>query len=53
LAISRRLVELLPDQKSAPVQGQERVGAGQEKYWRAMIALASIALGAAVLSSLL
>ena len=53
LAISRRLVELLPDQKSAPLQGRERVGAGKEKYWGAMIVLASIALGAAVLSSLL
>ena len=53
LAISRRLVELLPDQKSAPLQGRERVGAGQEKYWGAMIVLASVALGAAILSSLL
>ena len=53
LAISRRLVELLPDQKSAPLQGRERVGGGEDKYWGAMIVLASIALGAAVLSSLL
>ena len=53
LAISRRLVELLPDQQSAPLQGRERVGAGQEKYWGAMIVLASVALGAAILSSLL
>jgi hypothetical protein len=53
LAISRRLVELLPDQKSAPLQVRERVGAGREKYWGAMIVLVSIALGAAVLSSLL
>jgi hypothetical protein len=53
LAISQRLVELLPDQKSAPLQGRERVGGGKEKYWGAMIVLASIAFGAAVLSSLL
>jgi hypothetical protein len=53
LAISQRLVELLPDQKSAPLQGRERVAAGQKKYWGAMIVLASVALGAAILSSLL
>ena len=39
LAISQRLVELLPDQKSAPLQGRERVGAGQKKYWQAMVLL--------------
>ena len=53
LAISRRLVELLPAQKMAPLQGQEQASTGQKKYWGAMILLASIALGAAVLSSLL
>jgi hypothetical protein len=53
LAISQRLVELLPDQKSAPLQGRERVAAGQKKYWGAMIVLASVALGAAILSGLL
>jgi hypothetical protein len=53
LAISQRLVELLPDQKSAPLQGRVRVAAGQKKYWGAMIVLASVALGAAILSSLL
>jgi hypothetical protein len=31
LAISQRLVELLPDQKSAPLQGRERVAAGQKE----------------------
>jgi hypothetical protein len=53
LAISRRLVELLPAQKTVPLQRRERAGAGQEKYWRAMILLAGIALGAVVLSSML
>jgi hypothetical protein len=53
LAISRRLVELLPAQKMAPLQGRGQAGAGQRKYWGAMILLASIALGAAVLSSML
>ena len=53
LAISRRLVELLPDQKPAPLQGRERVGAGQKKYWQAMVLLACVALGAAILSSML
>jgi hypothetical protein len=53
LAISQRLVELLPDQKSAPLQGRERVAAGQKKYWGAMIVLATVALGAAILSGLL
>ncbi len=53
LAISQRLVELLPAQKTAPLQNRERVGAGQEKYWGAMIVLAGIALGAVLLSSLL
>jgi hypothetical protein len=53
LAISRRLVELLPAQKAPPLQRWGRAGAGQEKYWRAMILLAGIALGAVVLSSML
>jgi hypothetical protein len=53
LAISQRLVELLPDQKSAPLQGREQVGAGQKKYWQAMVLLAGLALGAAILFSAL
>jgi hypothetical protein len=53
LAISQRLVELLPGQKPAPLQGREPVGAGQKKYWQAMILLACLALGAAVLSGML
>ncbi|HMD62556.1 MAG TPA: hypothetical protein VKF83_01095 [Stellaceae bacterium] len=53
LAISQRLVDLLPAQKTAPLQGGERTGAGQKKYWAAMILLAGLALGAALLSSIL
>jgi hypothetical protein len=59
LAISQRLVELLPDQKSAsfqksaPLQGRERVSAGQKKYWQAMVLLTCLAFGAAILSSML
>jgi hypothetical protein len=52
LAISQRLVELLPVQKSAS-RGRKRVGAGQKKYWQAMVLLACLALGAAILSSML
>ena len=52
-AISRRLVELLPAQKTQPLQRRGRAGAGQEKYWRAMILFAGLALGALVLSSML
>jgi hypothetical protein len=53
LAISRRLVELLPVQKRAPLPHRGRAGAEQKKYWRAMIVLVGLALGAAVLSSML
>ena len=53
LAISRRLVELLPAQKTPPLQGRERAEARQKKYWGAIVLLASLALGAAVLSSML
>ena len=49
LAISQRLVELLPDQKSVPSEGQERVGAGQMEYWHALVLLTCLALGAAIL----
>ena len=52
-AISRRLVELLPAQKKHPLRRRGRAGAGQKKYWRAMILFAGLALGALVLSSLL
>ena len=53
LAISQRLVELLPDQNPAPLQGRERAGAGQKKYWQGMVLLACLALGAALLSGML
>jgi hypothetical protein len=52
LAISRRLVELLPAGKPAPLQGRERAGVAQKKYWGAMILLASLALAAALLFSM-
>jgi hypothetical protein len=48
-AISRRLVELLPDQKPEPLQDRERAGARQKKIWETMMLLACLALGAAVL----
>jgi hypothetical protein len=50
LVISQRLVKLLPDEKPARL---ERAGAEQKKYWQAMILLACLALGAAVVSSML
>ena len=53
LAISQQLVELLPAQKSASSRRRERASAGQRKYWQAMILLAGLALGAAILSSML
>jgi hypothetical protein len=53
LVISQRLVKLLPDEKPARLEGRERAGAEQKKYWQAMILLACLALGAAVLSSML
>jgi hypothetical protein len=53
LAISQRLVELLPAQKSAPSRRRWRAGAEQKKYWQAMVLLACLALGAAILSTML
>ena len=53
LAISRRLVELLPAKRIVPLQGREQTSAAQKKYWGTMMLLASVALGAAVLSSML
>src|SRR5438105_4706896 len=37
LAISRRLVELLPDRREAPLQGRERADRRQNKYWETMM----------------
>jgi hypothetical protein len=53
LAISQRLVELLPHQKTAPLERRAAVGARHKKYWRAMILLVGLALGAAILFSAL
>ena len=53
LAISQRLVELLPSQKPTALQDRERAGVGQKKYLRAVILLACLALGAVVLSRML
>lgn len=52
LAISRRLVELLPAGKPAPLQGREQAAVARKKYWGAMILLASLALAAALLFSM-
>ena len=52
LAISRRLVELLPAGKPAPLQSREQAGVARKKYWEAMILLASLALAAALLFSM-
>ena len=51
LAISRRLVELWPVGKLAPLQGRERARAAPKQYLGAMMLLASLAVGAAVLPS--
>jgi len=53
LAISQRLVELLPDQKTVPIEGRKRAAARHKNYWQAMIVLAGLALGAATLFSML
>jgi len=53
LAISQRLVELLPDQKTVPMEGRKRAAARHKNYWQAMILLAGLALGAATLFSML
>jgi hypothetical protein len=53
LAISQRLVELLPDQKPVPMEGRKRAAARHKNYWQAMILLACLALGAATLFSML
>jgi hypothetical protein len=52
LAISQRLVELLPARKPKPIEGRERAAARQKKYWQAMILLACLVLGAATFFSM-
>jgi hypothetical protein len=53
LAISRQLVELLPEPQRAASPGRAQAEAGGKKYLKVMILLACLALGAAVLSSML
>jgi hypothetical protein len=53
LDISQRLVELLPAHKRAASPDSEQAGANDKKYLQALVLLASFALGAAVLSSML
>jgi hypothetical protein len=53
LAISRQLVELLPEHNRAASPGRQQADAEDKKYLKAMILLACLALAAAVLSSLL
>jgi hypothetical protein len=53
LAISRQLVELLPEHQRRVSLGREQASAKNKKYLQAMILLACLALGAAVLSGIL
>jgi hypothetical protein len=54
LAISRRLVELLPEhQRAAASPGREQANPKGKKFLQMMVLLSSLALGAAVLASML
>ncbi len=53
LAITQRLVELLPAGGRSAPPGRKRAGAKDKKYFHAVMLLACLALGAAVLSSML
>lgn len=53
LAISRRLVELLPEHQRAALPGREQANAKGKKFLQMMVVLSSLALGAAVLASML
>jgi hypothetical protein len=53
LAISRRLVELLPKQKPTPLERRGQAGAGKKNYWPIMILLACLVLGAAIVFTVL
>jgi hypothetical protein len=53
LAISRHLVELLPEHQHRASLGREQVNAKSKKFFQAMILLGCLALGVAVLSSVL
>ncbi|HYZ39191.1 MAG TPA: hypothetical protein VE687_01015, partial [Stellaceae bacterium] len=53
LAISRQLVELLPQHQRLAVRGREQANARGKNFVQAMILLTCLALGAAVLSGIL
>ena len=53
LAISRQLVELLPEHQREASPGQQQAKAEGKKYIQAVIVLSCLALGAAVLFSML
>src|SRR5205823_12296477 len=53
LTISRLLVELLPEHRGAASPGRQPTDARGKKYLQAMIVLSCLALGAAVLFSML
>ena len=53
LAISRRLVQLLPGRKRVSVPRRRQANPNDKRYFQAMILFACLALGAAVLSSML
>ena len=53
LAISRRLVELLPAQNAAPSQARGSTWSGQKNYWWALMLFVSLAVATAVLASTL
>ena len=53
LAISRQLVELLPEPQRGASPGRHQADAESRKYLQGMILLAGLALGAAVLFSIL
>jgi hypothetical protein len=53
LAISRQLVELLPEHQRGASPGRHQADAEGKKYLQAMILLSCLALGAAVLFSIL
>jgi hypothetical protein len=53
LAISRMLIELLPEHRQAALPSRQPADAKGKKYIQAMIVLSCLALGAAVLFSML
>src|SRR5712691_9549606 len=53
LALSQRLVELLPARKRPILPGRERAGVKDKSYFQAVLLLACLAVGAAVLFSML